>query len=78
MELEFRGWGGQLKVNFYPRVQEGVGAIVDDIAVVVDDIAVVVVVITVTVIVVDVVVIIVVVDLTKVMFLAVKLSQPLS
>ena len=70
MELEFRGWGGQLKVNFYPRVQEGVGAIVDDIAVVV------VVVIAVTVIVVFVV--IVVVNLTKVMFLAAKLSQPLS
>ena len=69
MELEFRGWGGQLKVNFYPRVQEGVGAIVDDIAVIV--------VVVVAVIVVD-VVIIVVVDLTKVMFLAVKLSQPLS
>ena len=62
--------GGQLKVNFYPRVQEGVAAIVDDIAVVV-------VVISVTVIVVF-VVIVVVVDLTKVMFLAVKLSQPLS
>ena len=61
--------GGQLKVNFYPRVQEGVGAIVDDIAVIV--------VVVVAVIVVD-VVIIVVVDLTKVMFLAVKLSQPLS